>query len=401
MTWARKGIVYLLSLVLLVALVGTALSTSVNQTLGRPQKVETMLSQSRLYDHFVAYTTDQAKKSAGDGDQSGSVSLSDAAVQAAAKSAFSPQLIQQSVNTFLDSNYAWLEGKTATPNFNINLTSEKESFAQNVGQYVKTYTAGLPVCAGTTVPQQNTDLLAATCRPSTLTPEAAGAQATQQIETSGDFLSNPVITASSINPKGNQQSKPYYQKLSWLPKLYRLSAKLPLILGGLSIISALAIVSIAPVRRRGVRRVGYTLLAAGIILVTMKFISDFAFNRLERKVFNSSSIGQLQQSLTDFAHRVESSLVKTDLMFGIAFLLLALIILAILFKTRQKSDKPKVPVGQAEDSDSEKPPIVISRTPRTRLGRASIMPLGAKPADKPEEPTAAPPKRKKRPRLIQ
>jgi hypothetical protein len=402
MLWFRKGFVYFLSVVLLISLVGMAFATSFNQTVGQPKKVETMLSQSKLYDHFVAYTADQAKKSAGDSDQSGAVSLSDAAVQAAAKSAFSPQLIQQGVNAFLDSNYAWLQGKTATPNFTIDLSAQKQTFAQQVGQYVKTYTAGLPVCTDAAAQQQGTDLLAATCRPAALTPEAAGAQVTQQLTTSGDFLSNPVITANSINPKSTPQSKPYYQKLSRLPQLYRIVTKLPLILGVLSIISALGIIFIDPPRRKGVRRVGTTLLAAAIILVSMKFISDFIFKKLERKVFNSNSVGQLQQSLTDFAHRVESSLVKTDLIFGIAFLLLGLVILGILFKTRQKSGKPKVPGGSADSSqsDSEKPPIVISRTPRSRLGRDSIMPLGAKPADKPEEPAAPPPKRKK-PRLIQ
>jgi hypothetical protein len=400
----RKGIVYLLSLSLLVTLVGTAVATSANQTLGKPKKVETYLAQSKLYDHFVAYTADQAKKTSGDGDQSGSVSLSDAAVQTAAKSAFSPQLIQKSVNTFIDSNYAWLEGKTATPNFTIDLSSQKQTFAQKVGEYVKTYTAGLPVCTDAqAAQQQNTDPLAATCRPAALTPEDAGAQTTQRLSTTSDFLSNPIITASSINPKGNQQSKPYYQKLSRLPQLYRLATKLPFIFGGLSILSALGVIFIMPERRKGVRRVGIVLLASGIILVAMKFIADFGFKQMEHRVFNSASIGQLQQSLTDFGHRVESSMVRTDLIFGIVFLLLALVILGILFRTRQKSDKPKGSGVPAEESESEQPPIVISRAPRSRLGRDSIMPLGAKPVEKPsaEEPAATPPKPKKRRRLIQ
>jgi hypothetical protein len=401
----RKGIVYLISLVLLVALVGTALSTSFNQTLGKPKKVEAYLAQSKLYDHFVAYTTDQAKKTAGDNDQSGSVSLSDAAVQTAAQSAFPSQLIQQSVNTFLDSNYAWLEGKTATPNFTIDLSSQKQTFAQKVGQYVKTYTAGLPVCTDAQLAQQqNIDPLIATCRPSALTPEAAGAQTTQRLGTTGDFLSNPVITANSVNPKGNQQGKPYYQKLSRLPKLYRLATKLPYILGGLSALSALAIIFIAPVRRKGIRLVGIVLLISGIILAAMKFIADFGFNKAEHKVFNSSSVGQLQQSLTDFAHHVESSMVRIDLIFGIVFLLLAAIILGILFGTRQKSSKPKVSGLPAEESGSDQPPIVISRK-RRKLPVVNNLMQAPKPpeetAEESAEPVPAPPKPKpKRPRRL-
>lgn len=399
--------VYLLSLVLLATLLGTALVTSANHTLDKPKKVEDMLAQSKLYDHFVAYTADQAKKTNGDTDQSGSVSLSDAAVQSAAKSAFPPQLIQQSVNTFINSNYAWLEGKTATPNFTIDLSAQKETFAQKVGRIVQDYTATLPVC--TTVQaaqQQSTDPLAATCRPPEVTPEAAGAQVTQRLASTGDFLSNPVITASSINPKGNQQGKPYYQKLSHLPTLYRLSTKLPFVLGVLAILSAVGVIFISLERRKGVRKVGIVLTVAGVILIFLKFSSDFIFNRAEQKVFNSTDVGQLQQSLTNFAHRVESAMVKVDLLFGIAFLLLGLIILAVLMKTRRQEPKKPAVLGDltGPDEPQAKNPLLISPRKRLnkRLPRDSILPLGAKPGgEAPKAPEIPAPKPKKPRRLIQ
>src|SRR6185312_16395026 len=179
----RKGLAYLLSLLLLATLLGTAVSVSVNYTLSKPQKAEKYLAQSKLYDHFVAYATDQAKKTEGDNsDLTGSVSLSDAAVQSAAKAAFPPELIQESVNTFLESNYDWLQGKTGSPDFRIYLSSQKQDFAQRVGEYVKMYTAGLPQCT----PQQELqeagmDPLAATCRPSVITPDEAGAQVTERL----------------------------------------------------------------------------------------------------------------------------------------------------------------------------------------------------------------------------
>ena len=109
MSRARKGLVYLLSLFLLATLLGTAVTASTNNTLGKPQKVEKALDDSGIYNAFINYTSEQAKKANGDTDQTDSVSLSDAAVKAAAETAFPPTLIQQSVNTFIDSNYAWLE----------------------------------------------------------------------------------------------------------------------------------------------------------------------------------------------------------------------------------------------------------------------------------------------------
>ncbi len=394
MIWVRKGFVFLLSLLLFITLLGTASSTSTNVTLGKPEKVETYLAQSKLYDHFVAYVADQASKSEG-GNQSGSVSLNDAAVQAAARSSFGSKIIQKGVNTFIDANYAWLQGKVSVPKFKIDLSAEKADFAQKVGQHVKTYTAGLPVCTSAQAVQQqlNTDPLAATCRPPGVKPAAVGAQVTQRLSTTSEFLNNPVITPNSVNPKGNEQNKPYYQKLSKLPKLYRLGAKLPYIFGALSVLFALGIIFLALTRRRGIRRLGIVLGLAGIVLVASKFVADIALKKAENQVFNNAGVGQLQESLTDFAHRVESSLVRINLWFGVAFLVLALIIFIVLLTTRDRAGKKKPVTGEpGEDTkpESGSMPLIKARRRLRRPFGDSIMPLGAKPGGEPETPPEPP-----------
>jgi hypothetical protein len=396
MNRAQKGFVYLLSLLLLATLLGTAVSTSTNNTFGKPKKIEQYLAESKLYDHFIAYTADQAKKSNGDNDQSESVSLSDAAVKAAAQSSFTPQVIENSVNTVIDSNYAWLEGKTATPNFKVDLSSQKLTFAQKVGQYVTTYTAGLPVCANDQIAlQQSQDPLAATCRPAALTPEAAGAQVTQRLSATGDFLSDPVVTANSINPEGNKQGKPYYEKLRHLPKAYRFGQKLPYILGALSVLFALGVVFISLERRKGVRKVGIVLLIAGLSLVALKFFADLAFKRAENRIFSSASVGQLQQSLTDFAHRLEASAVQTELWFGIGFLLLAAIIFGALAATRNKNDGPGTPAAPVEETtEDDQAPLLLSRK-RLKKSARNGPKLGGQP------PMGPSPKPKKPTRLVQ
>jgi hypothetical protein len=429
----RKGIVYLLSLLLLATLLGTAFSTSVKHTLNRPEKVEKMLAQSKLYDHFVDYTADQAKKSEGDTDKSGSVSLGDAAVQAAARSAFPPELIQQSINTFIDSNYAWLQGKTAVPEFKIDLTAQKETFAQKVGRYVRNYTASLPVCTpAQTAAQMDVDPLAAICRPAKLSPDEAGSQAAERLSTTGDFLSDPVITADSVNPKGNRQDKPYYKKLSKLPHAYRVGTRLPYIFGTLSVLLAIGVVFLALTRRRGLRRLGIVLLIAGVLLIISKLIADSVMDHIESHIFSDTSVGPLQKSLTDFAHRVGSSIARVDMWFGIAFVILALAILAVLFKTRVKEPK-KVSGGVAAGNNEGQAAGVTEESggngnqrlprlmPRRRFRRAAndgILSRGdrsnesseagtSEPAvpevkAKSQESRAAPkPKRRKPPRLIQ
>src|SRR5690349_7852336 len=120
----RKFGVVVFSCVLFISLLSLAFSVSTNLALSHPKKIEKWLSQSGFYGSFVGTAIDQADKTAGD-DQSGGVSLSDSAVKQAAESAFSPSLIQKNVNTFLDSNYSWLQGKTDKPGFNIDLTQAK------------------------------------------------------------------------------------------------------------------------------------------------------------------------------------------------------------------------------------------------------------------------------------
>lgn len=382
MGWLRKGCVHFLSFLLLVGLLGGALATSAKLNLTHPDKVENWLSQSRLYGHFVKGIIEQSEKETID-NQSGSVSLNDAAVQKAAQSAFPPQLLEQNVNTFLESNYAWLEGKTATPEFKIDLTAAKQSFAEQVGQYVRVYTAGLPVCNASqlaTLQTQQTDPLLATCRPPTLTPEVAGAEVSKELESSGDFLSNPVVTARTINPEATDQTQPYYEKLAHLPQVYQLAGKLPWIFGALALLSAISIVFIAPVKRAGLRRIAVLLASSGAVLILIKIVADFGFRRVEQKIFNTANNGQLQQSLTDFAHRVEIALVKTDLLFGIVFLIVALIICTLLFRTRRpdpltkhlslqqeaippsaplKPQTPNIPETKPQDSRNPRPPRLI------------------------------------------
>ena len=344
MIWVRKGIVHVLSLVLLLSLLTGALAVSINVAFGHSAKLESWLAQSNLYSSFVSSAIKQAKTSTANNGQSGGsggISLNDVAVQQAAQSAFSPILLQQYVHTFLNSNYAWLEGKTRKPEFSIDLSGAKKNFAQQVGQYAQARLATLPVCTpaqlATAEQQLSNDPLSLTCRPSVLSPAAEGAMVTQQLENSGGFLSNPVITADSINPNGGNKAQPYYQKFSAAPRIYRLATQLPWELGAAALLSTIGIIFIAPRKRRGLRRVGIVMLEAGILLVAEKFLADIVFKKVEAKAFNNASVGPLQQSLTNFAHLAESQLVNVNLYFGVAFIVLALAIFVVLIVTRNRT----------------------------------------------------------------
>jgi hypothetical protein len=366
----RKGVVHLLAVVLFVSLLGLAVSTGANRTF-TPDKLKGWLAQSGIYDQVVPAILKSAEtKSTTDGNQT-SIPLTNEQIQKAAEQAFSSTLIQQSVNTFIDGNYAWLQGDTATPSFKIDLTKEKEEFAKSVGEQVQTRLASLPACsvAQLAALQIPVDPLTITCRPTTLDPKAEGTRIAAEISNS-DFLDKPVLTADSLNQDSASSGKPYYSKLSSAPKAYQRSKQAPLLTGVLIIVCALAIIAIAPSRRRGLRRVGLMLLDAGLVLVAFKFVADGLTNTVQHKLLAQTLNGQLTQQYTAVIKDIETSLTHTYFMFGIVFVAIAAVILIALYVTRggnrqssrksnakPASDKPSTPqLDKMPDMDDQDEP---------------------------------------------
>lgn len=359
----RKFGVVVFSGVLFLSLLSLAFSTSAHLTLSHPKKVEKWLSQSGLYGSFVDTAIDQADKTAGD-DQSGGVSLSDTAVKQAAESAFSSQLIQKNVNTFLDSNYAWLQGKSEKPRFTIDLTKAKTNFADKVGRYVTAYLSTLPACTAAQNAQidfSTVDPLTLQCRPNGVDPQAEGELVAEQMASNGDFLSNTVITPETFSSQGDTDTTPYYKKYASAPATYQLATKIPWIAGALTIFSAGAVLFLTVRKRKGLKIIGILLAAAGLTLVFTKLVSDQIFRVLERQIFNEGSVGALQKSLTGFLHHLEDQLVKMDFWFGVGYLLLALIILIILVSTRQRGLRIPKPLQTLTPSDDPSPEATTGR----------------------------------------
>jgi hypothetical protein len=342
MLWVRRFFVQVFSSLFILSLLLLALAVSVTASLNKPAKLESWLSASHLYDHFIDTAASQSEMSvskSGEGD--GSASLNDPNVKAAARIAFSPDLIEQSVNTFINSNYDWLEGNTKAPNFSIDLTSAKKSFAQQMGLYVQSKLLSLPKCTAEQAQQFNadTDPLKLTCLPPGVNPTTEGQMAEQKLASSQDFLGNPVITPSTINPDGSK-AQPYYVKLSKAPHFYQLAKKTPIALGVLALLCAVLIFFISPLRRKGIRRIGLVFLEVGVLLIATKFAADFVLTKVEDKAFNNSNVGELQTSLSNFLGRAESAILGVTLWFGIAYALVGMAILVGIFATRGR--KPKV-----------------------------------------------------------
>lgn len=422
----RKVGVFLLSVILFISLLGFALSVSAGVAVTHPQKIKSWLNQSNVYGAFVTDAINQAKQSAGDGSgsssnsdssdgassslNSSSVSLSDAAVQQIARSTFSSKTLQSDVDTFVNSNYDWLKGKTNTPNFKIDLTSAKQTFADKVGAYVQTYMSGLPVCTDTQLSEinaQGMDPLDLTCRPAGVLPATVGSQVSDDITNSSAFLSNPVITATNLDPKGNTETTPYYQSLSGLPKVYQFGTKIPLIAGIVALASLLGVIFVAERHRNGLKVAAIVVALAGVVLLIVKLLSGQVFSHAQSQLLSGKS-GEVHKALTTFLHYVVNQLIKIDLWFGVAYLVAAVVILITLRATRQhtapaflKSSPSKSQDDLAATDVDEPQPRPAAQSPRPISPEDELRFKRQTPTAPTVPPPSARPKRRKPPKLIQ
>jgi len=397
MKWVRQAFVYLLSLILLGSLMGMALATSAQVSLTHPNKTEQWLSQSNLYPNLATIITNQAQ-TAIENNVTGGGSISKTVVQQAAQSAFPQSLLRQSVQTFLNSNYAWLEGKTKTPDFKIDLSGVKQEFASEVANTsVLAHLTGLPTCTVEQTSQlESANPLLLSCLPLGISAQSATFQVSQQLANNSAFLGNPVITASTVSTKGLSGGEPYYKKLSALPKYYQFAEKLPWILGIINILCIIGIIVCSRTKRLGLRRVAVLLLVSGALLVADKFATDALFNNLRNRIFSSVNNGQVQQSLTSFAHYVEAELVKVDLWFGIIYIALALLLLAGLILTRNRKPKsskqakvkPQADNAFATSQPQEQPSLNTIKSRTAAIGPTQA----ARPNLKKRPPSRRPPR---------
>ncbi|HMH31047.1 MAG TPA: hypothetical protein VK534_01060 [Methylomirabilota bacterium] len=377
MIWLRRGVVFLLVLVLFASLVEGVSALTFNRNLGQATKIEVLLKQSGVYDKALASALQNSQK---ESDQNGSsdvtISLDDPIVQQAAQQVFTPQLIEQNVNTLIDANYAWLNGKTKTPMFMINLSSSKEDFATRVGKLVQTRLAGLPVCTAAQITQLQIPVssLTVTCRPPGLDPATEGARVAQEIRSS-DFLTKPVITASTLGRDDPSQGKAYYEKLSQAPKLFQLSQKLPIISGVIALLATIGIIFIAPKRRKGWLYVGLVLLVSGGLLAGTRLSANATADQITKHIHDTVS-SQLKQPRDDFVHHLATELTKINLWFGAAFLVLAITIFITLLVTRNR--QPKAP-SSPESVQQPRPQPTTTGQPKPPITPASGPPKLKKP----------------------
>lgn len=276
MNLARKAALVILTPLLPLLLFSLALDFGIMRIVGHSGSIKKIIADSGLYNNVVSDALNQAQTQPG-----GNISLSDSAIGQAANKALSPAVLQDSTNQVIDGIYAWLDGKTSQPNFKVDLSGAKSTFARAVGAAAETRAASLPPCNTQPV---SFDAFSTTCLPKGLSAPAAGQAAQESILSRQGFLDNPVITPGSIKDSNNQSV--FETKFKDAPQQYQRAKKTPYILATLSVLAALGIVLLNSSWQRGLRRVGITMGVVGIVMLL------FAWGTTQ--VVNSRVLAQLK-----------------------------------------------------------------------------------------------------------
>jgi hypothetical protein len=387
MSKIRKSLVGLVSIILCISLLLISLSTGLKLSLSTPNKMESLIDNTNLYGAFINKSVSEADSALG-GEQTGTI---ESELKTAATTALTRAEFDGYVNQLVSANYNWLSGKTKTPLFKINLISNKDKFATQVGTYVQRQLNSLPTCSTAQALQlNNANVLILTCRPSILSPSFAAEQITDEIKTSSVFLGNPVVTPTSLNANNNNDTRPYYKKLHNASKLYRLGINLPYINLLVAIICMGIIWFASQKKKKAIRSIGYIFALAGIVLIVSKISSVSIDRHLDKKLISSHNLGFLHAPILQFANSVGHNISKTNLIFGLSYILISLIL--ILSRRRIQRIKTKQIKQPLEVADTDQAENTIDLSSRRVLSNAThaIRPGSSSNVLTPRAPTAPP-----------
>jgi hypothetical protein len=349
----RRMALVFLAAILPFLLFALAFDYWVINTASHPKAVKKIVADSGVYSTFVQSALEQANAQAGGQEV---VSLVDPAVKNLATQTITPQYLQQTTENIIDGVYHWLDGKVAQPDFSIDLASKKADLAVLVADHAKQQAAQLPACPrGTPIPDLSTyDVFSATCLPRGVTPDMVAQQVNQALLNNKDFLSQPVLTASTL--KDSETGQPLFasEKFKNVPHYYQLAKHTPVVLAILAILALIGIVFLSPTRQQGLRRIGIVLLVIGLVMLIFSLWlghSDIQ-NKIplnsKNGINNQAVVTNLRNVIKDLADLVD----KNYLFFGVIYTVLGAGAIAAMDVRRRQAS----PVAAAAPKNPKKPP---------------------------------------------
>lgn len=343
-------------LILLLAVVGTSVIA-----IHSPTVIKRTLKDSGIYDTFVSNLIDELKKGNQNNPEGINVSFEDPQIQKLIKDTFTPQLLQNSTENFIDGTYHWLDGKTKVPDFKIDLTSTRNTFAVLLADRGISRLKTLKPCTVAqlkSIDVKKIDPFNIPCLPPGIDLKLEQKELEKQVLDNNKFLPNPVITANTLSK--NDQGKTVFDQLSLAPKIFKWADISIWLLGGLAVLFGAALVFLHNSRRRGLKVVGLALETTGLILVLGLAVSTWLLAKAKAPngFLAKAQTGSFQPTIIAASSSIQNSLNKIMVWFILAYFLVGTGILFALYMTRDKNklkDDKDSPESKDQTKSEQKP----------------------------------------------
>lgn len=345
MSLGKRLLLIALTPLLPLFLFALAFDYGVISTVGNVTKVKHTLSDSGIYSSVVPSLLKQNGQIS---TALGNISASDPLVQQAVKAAVPTAQVQKNSEVAIDNLYAWLNGKTDQPSFNLNFAGSSDSFAASLSDSLKQKLASLPACT-TPLTVSSFDALNATCLPPGVSANSAANILKNDLSSSGNLLSGATISSNDF--KGNNPQKTVFQdQLSSAPKQYHRLKTLPTVLAVLAVITAASLIFLRPTLKSGLRHTGTAILVVGLIMLIFAYLFNLIVaKRMVSNIHNDNLV--LQQNIKTLASDLSQSIDRNYWTFGALYSLVGGGLVASPYLLNR--GKPKVVAEKAVATSNE------------------------------------------------
>ncbi len=264
-TFLRKAGIIAVSWLLGLFLFVAAGAMVISFVAGDPATVKNAIAQSGAYDHLIENSLNTALESV-DKKNTSDIPLNDPIIRDSLVRAYSPTVIRTNSEKLIDGTYRWLDGSAAQPDFVLDFSASNDLFIEEAGKRLESRLRGLPPCTAQQLSQQQKmNAFKATCVPPGIDITPLIQQAKSNLRSSKNLLPDNKITADTFKQAGESQN--VFVAAGNAPRQFQLLKQIPWILLGLTVIFALLVVFLYPVRDEGIKRLGRILTINGVMII--------------------------------------------------------------------------------------------------------------------------------------
>ena len=299
-----------------------ALFASVYFVLDTPGTLKQVLRQSGVYsiviDNELIAQTDTSNK----------LLLDNPVVKQALQQAFPTSYVQTTSENNIDATYNWIHGLTPKPNYSVDVSGPKNTFADNLASAVEQKLNALPVCTKlVAIPTTPAEVLALTCRPIGVPVDRFVTAARDQATASNIFSQ----IADSTTKLTDKQGKPLTDKLSYVPTAHRYYIWSLYIIPAILLLCGVAIIFWSESRRAGLKRIARILIVTGIMSILLSILAVWAIGKgVHLLQDQSASLLAVQTKLLEVANLLGADLRNWWIGIGAGYIVIAIIILIAL-----------------------------------------------------------------------